>query len=409
MEGESVNLSVATEVSGVSGLQYSAEGLPPGLSIDSTTGLITGTISSGQSLTDQLAGHYPVKITLDDGVSSDSRTFVWSIYNADGSNELRPILLETDGRTDVLVSLDDLGLIWSADYDIVFVRLNRQPDTDVIVRVFLGNIGENGEALVAENSSFYLSAQLLGNGHALDLLFTPENWNVPVPIAVEATIGSPLVSPATITAWAHIAGGQLQPAGLFVARVFGQQIAQRDLTEAEQQQIAIKTQAHKPNSPAGQVNVLMPRSEWQQKQLMASLLNDHIGDVGPNHAGRTYFFDLDRPSLADGNPGDAIGGFLRNIKPITSNNLDDVENKMKQAIADIWGIRKNDIHVRAYLRISLRIDKVDRGVCDVSFSLFIVGRVSFKTKAGQSLTGIVHYNWGDLGPFKHKITGVGVR
>src|SRR5205823_4698542 len=54
---------------------WSASGLPPGLSISSTTGLISGTIASNASLTTP----YAVTVTATDGSDQGSISFNWNI------------------------------------------------------------------------------------------------------------------------------------------------------------------------------------------------------------------------------------------------------------------------------------------------------------------------------------------
>lgn len=52
-------------------LSYSASGLPAGLSINHSTGLISGKTKA--------AGRYPATVTVSDGVTSGSVTFLWSV------------------------------------------------------------------------------------------------------------------------------------------------------------------------------------------------------------------------------------------------------------------------------------------------------------------------------------------
>src|SRR5262249_11824620 len=56
-------------------LTYSASGLPGGLSIDSGTGVISGTLAAGTAQ----AAPYSVTVTASDGAASNSVTFSWSV------------------------------------------------------------------------------------------------------------------------------------------------------------------------------------------------------------------------------------------------------------------------------------------------------------------------------------------
>ncbi len=79
-EGDTVSLATgATDVSlGANTLFYGASGLPGGLSIDSSTGAITGTVSVG----DAAVGGYNVILMASDGTYSDQEGFAWNIGNA---------------------------------------------------------------------------------------------------------------------------------------------------------------------------------------------------------------------------------------------------------------------------------------------------------------------------------------
>ncbi len=67
--GDTVSLSVVASGSGT--LTYSATGLPNGLSISSSTGAITGTLSAG--------GSWQPTVTVGNGTSSASAAFNWSV------------------------------------------------------------------------------------------------------------------------------------------------------------------------------------------------------------------------------------------------------------------------------------------------------------------------------------------
>ena len=63
---------IATDVNG-DALSFAAQGLPPGLTINSSTGLISGTLVQAS------AGVYQVVATVSDGLLSHSQAFLWSV------------------------------------------------------------------------------------------------------------------------------------------------------------------------------------------------------------------------------------------------------------------------------------------------------------------------------------------
>jgi cyanophycinase-like exopeptidase len=84
VEGDSVSLQVAASEPGAT-LTYSGDSLPPGLSINSGTGLISGTVAAGASA----GGPYTVTVTATDGTYSASQSFTWTIKH---SNNTPPTL-----------------------------------------------------------------------------------------------------------------------------------------------------------------------------------------------------------------------------------------------------------------------------------------------------------------------------
>jgi hypothetical protein len=67
----SASLQISATSSGGYPLTFTAAGLPPGLSINSASGLISGTPTS--------TGSYPVTVTASDGGASGSASFTWTI------------------------------------------------------------------------------------------------------------------------------------------------------------------------------------------------------------------------------------------------------------------------------------------------------------------------------------------
>jgi hypothetical protein len=78
VEGDTVSLPVSASDPAGNPLTYSATGLPPGLSIDSTTGLISGTVAYGDAQAD--FGTYTVMVTVTDSQGAqDTASFPWFV------------------------------------------------------------------------------------------------------------------------------------------------------------------------------------------------------------------------------------------------------------------------------------------------------------------------------------------
>ena len=74
-EGDTVNLDVAATDADNDTLTYSATGLPDGLTIDASTGLISGTIATGAAA----ASPYTVTVTVDDATTATNDTITWTV------------------------------------------------------------------------------------------------------------------------------------------------------------------------------------------------------------------------------------------------------------------------------------------------------------------------------------------
>jgi hypothetical protein len=73
-EGASVSLSLSSSYSGSGTVKYAALGLPPGLSLNPSTGVISGTVAGAS-----LFGPYVSVVTATDGTDSDSQWFTWTV------------------------------------------------------------------------------------------------------------------------------------------------------------------------------------------------------------------------------------------------------------------------------------------------------------------------------------------
>ncbi|MCP3850998.1 MAG: PKD domain-containing protein, partial [Gammaproteobacteria bacterium] len=70
-EGDTIDFTISASDPDGDTLTYSATGLPAGLSIDSSSGQVSGTLIA--------AGSYSVEITVSDGALNDSETFTWLV------------------------------------------------------------------------------------------------------------------------------------------------------------------------------------------------------------------------------------------------------------------------------------------------------------------------------------------
>jgi|GEM_PF-6050858 len=75
VEGMAVSLQVVAADSDGDSLSYSAKGLPMGLSIDPTSGIVSGTVAAGTSLNSPLS----VMIEVSDGAGASSVAIVWTV------------------------------------------------------------------------------------------------------------------------------------------------------------------------------------------------------------------------------------------------------------------------------------------------------------------------------------------
>ena len=84
-------------------LTYSATGLPAGLAIDASTGLISGTVGYAAASTTA----YAVEVTVSDGIAPDvTDTFTWTITDTNRAPSFDQDLLDRTSAEGAVISLD---------------------------------------------------------------------------------------------------------------------------------------------------------------------------------------------------------------------------------------------------------------------------------------------------------------
>ena len=145
-DGDTILLPVSASDSAGNVIAYSASGLPSGLSIDSSTGIISGTISGG----DDAYSPYTVNITAADSVGSDasaSQSFEWTV-NPTGT--ITVSLTSPGDQTNLEEDSVDLSLSAtdSASNALVYGAVNLPPGLviDPSTGVISGNIWDGASA-----------------------------------------------------------------------------------------------------------------------------------------------------------------------------------------------------------------------------------------------------------------------
>ena len=120
-EGDSVSLSIGANDPDGDPLTYSATGLPPGLTLDNTQGMISGALAPGS------AGTYPISISITDGSNPVNLALTWTVRAAPGG------WLDFSEDTANRLNLTSVPATDSDEKDIAAGDLNRDGWTDIVV------------------------------------------------------------------------------------------------------------------------------------------------------------------------------------------------------------------------------------------------------------------------------------
>lgn len=120
-EGEAVSLTIAVEQDNGLPITFSATGLPNGVSIDASTGQLSGGLVAGS------AGTKTVTIEANDSATTGSTTFTWSIDAAPGS------WIDFDDDSAIGVSLSSVPTDDGEEKDLAVGDLNKDGWDDIVV------------------------------------------------------------------------------------------------------------------------------------------------------------------------------------------------------------------------------------------------------------------------------------
>ena len=168
-DGDSVSWSVSASDSNLSGtLSYAASDLPPGLSINTSTGAVSGTVAANASL----FGPYTTTLTATDGTYTDSQTFTWTVNS--------PISLTNPGdQTTNEGSSGSLSISASYGGSLTYSALGLPPG--LTINSSSGAISGTVALDAAQNGPYSVEVQAASGSYAAETFFT---WNINSPITI---------------------------------------------------------------------------------------------------------------------------------------------------------------------------------------------------------------------------------
>jgi PKD repeat protein len=166
-EGQIISLQiVATDPDG-DGLTYSATNLPPDLSINPTTGLISGALS----YTAENNSPYAVTVTVSDGAASTSVAFNWIVAHTNQA----PTVVNPGDQNSAEGQIISLQIVATdPDGDLLTYKATNLPP-DLSINPGSGLISGSLAATAAENSPYSVTVEVSDGMGAIGIIF---NWTV---------------------------------------------------------------------------------------------------------------------------------------------------------------------------------------------------------------------------------------
>jgi large repetitive protein len=197
LEDDGVSLQiVASDVDGPNPLSYSATGLPPDLTIDAGTGLITGTVSFDAVVHPAIQDVYAVTVDVSDGLATTPVSFDWTVTDVN-----RAPVARDDSATvvhDTAVTVDVLANDSDADGDTLTVSgVSAAANGTVVVNVDNTVTYTPNAGFVGTDSFSYTNDDGFGGSATATVTVDVTNQ---VPVAIDDVYGTQQGQPLSIAA-----------------------------------------------------------------------------------------------------------------------------------------------------------------------------------------------------------------